>query len=247
MSPRLYLTADLTPNAVLPCDAPQAHYLRHVLRLEAGAGLVVFNGRHGTWQARFEPLGKREGQLVLQAAPSAAQRTVPDIWLVASPLRQNRFDLMVEKATELGVARILPILAERSAVRATKTERLRQIAIEAAEQCERDGIPAIAELTSLPNLLGAWNPTRSLFLADETGGGQPPAQALAGKAPPLAVLIGPEGGWSPQEIALLRDLPFVHGLSLGPRILRAETAAIAALSCAFALCGDWAEAPRFGA
>ncbi len=244
---RLYIAAEFGAQATLACTSEQTHYLRHVLRLETGAELELFNGRDGTWRARYEPLGKRDAQLVLDAAPRVAQRRVPDIWLLAAPLRQNRFDMLVEKATELGVARIQPVLTERTSVRATKTERLRSIAIEAAEQCERDAIPEVMEITPLTQILGAWDATRPLIVADETGGGQPPARLLPGLAPPLALLIGPEGGWSPAELALLQRCDFVRGLSLGPRILRAETAGIAALSCLLTFCGDWNDAPRFGA
>lgn len=244
---RLYIPADLGAHATLACTPDQAHYLRHVLRLEAGADIELFNGRDGTWRARYEPLGKRDAQLRLGEAARTAQRPVPDLWLLAAPLRQNRFDMLVEKATELGVARIQPVLTERTSVRATKPERLRSIAIEAAEQCERDAIPEIGELTPLAQILGAWDAARPLLVADETGGGQPAAKLLSGLALPLALLVGPEGGWSPAELALLRRCDFVRAFGLGPRILRAETAGIAALSCILALCGDWDEPPRFGA
>jgi 16S rRNA (uracil1498-N3)-methyltransferase len=153
--------------------------------------------------------------------------------------------VLVEKATELGVARIVPVRMQHSSVRQANEERLRQIAIEAAEQCGRDTVPEIAPLQDFTSLLGQWPAARPLLMADEAGIGSPPAALLPNLRPPLAVLIGPEGGFSLGEQALLRGQPSVQGMTLGPRILRAETAGIAALSVVLAWCGDWHEKPRF--
>jgi 16S rRNA (uracil1498-N3)-methyltransferase len=243
---RLYLPVAFSPAAILPCSQPQAHYLRSVLRLSDGAELEVFNGVDGAWRASLQAVGKKDAQLQLATAARAPLQPVPDVWLICAPLRQNRLDMLVEKATELGVAKILPVLTQRCSVRQVNVERLRQISIEAAEQCGRDAIAEIAPLTSWADLLGNWDTARPLLMADETGHGKPATEVLKETPLPLAVAIGPEGGWTPEELALANQFASVRKISLGPRILRAETAGIAALSVVLASVGDWAQAPRFG-
>ena len=243
--PRLFLDADYMPGMLLPCTHLQAHYLRQVLRLNENAEVEIFNGRDGSWRAHLRAMGKKDAQLELAATPRRSQQPVPDVWLVCSPLRQNRLDWLVEKATELGVARICPIVTQRSAVRQINGDRLRQITIEAAEQCDWDAIPVLAELQTLPQCLGAWPKDRPLLLADETGQGKPAKEILSAIRTPLAIAIGPEGGWTEEELAMLSSQSMVQRIGLGPRILRAETAAIALLSALLASTGAWDAAPRF--
>lgn len=235
--PRVFVDVVLSPGASAPLDGGQANYLRNVLRLEAGAPVHVFDDRTGEWLARVASLGKRGGTLEV-VAPTRPREAVPDLWLAFSPLKAGRTELIVEKATELGAARIVPIVTERSVVRQVKPERLRAHAIEAAEQCERTALPAIDPLLSLPDLLAAWPATRPLLFADERGDG-----GGLGTPAPAGILVGPEGGWSDGERAAILAHPAARLISLGPRILRAETAAIAALAAWMALSGDW---PRAG-
>lgn len=239
---RLYVEAGLAPGAVLPLDAAQAHFLRNVLRLESGAVLALFNGREGEWLGRILELGRNGGAIRAESA-SREQVFEPDLWLVFAPIKRARLDFMVEKATELGVSAFRPVLTRRSIVDKVNPERLAAIAREAAEQCERLTVPPIAEPEKLDRLLAAWDSGRRLILCEETGLAPPIAEALSGlpKGMPAALLIGPEGGFAETELDAVRELPFVTRASLGARVLRADTAALAALAVFQALVGDWGE------
>lgn len=234
---RLFIDHPLRAGQAVPLSSDQAHYLGNVMRLAPGALVTVFNGRDGAWQARIASLGKRAGVLeaVVQTAP---QRMPPDLWLLFAPLKKTRTDFIVEKAAELGAARILPVqTAHTNADRIAQT-RLQAHAVEAAEQCGGTYVPEVAALQPLAAVLDRWPEGRRLIWADEAAAG--PATSLAGLQPgPLAVLIGPEGGFSAAERARLGDSDQTLRVSLGPRILRADTAAVAALTLVQAAAGDW--------
>lgn len=234
-TPRLHVDADLATSADIRLSGPQAHYLLNVMRLKAGAPVRLFDDRSGEWLATIAEATKRD--LVLALDKRLAEReTVPDLWLLAAPLKRGPFEWLIEKATELGVARILPVVTQRAVVDRINPDRLRATAIEAAEQCGRTALPSIASPVPLGRMLADWPPDRPLLFADETGG-----EPIAGvvRPGPAAILIGPEGGFTHQERDAIRGLPGALGVSLGPRILRAETAAAAAISVWMANAGDW--------
>jgi len=239
----------LSTGTSIDVDADRAHYLRDVMRLQAGAAVMLFNGRDGEWHSIIQAVRKRG--MTLQVEAQARQPVVePDLWLCFAPIRRARLDFIAEKATELGVGRLQPVITQRTIVERVNTDRLRANAIEAAEQTERLTVPEIAEPTTLAQLVAGWPSGRHLLLADETGGGHPVADVLAdlddaARAAPWAVLTGPEGGFARTELDLVGRLPHVHAVGLGPRILRADTAALAALAVWQAIIGDWRRAtPR---
>jgi len=243
-SPRLYVDHPLGPGVRVTLDAAQAHYLADVLRRKPGDQLMVFNGRDGEWRAAFEPAGKRGAVLAL-AEQTRVQDRAPDLQYLFAPLKRARLDYTVQKAVEMGAARLTPVITRYTQVDRVNSDRMRANAIEAAEQCSILTLPVIDELVALDRALAALEPERTLVFCDEDA---PIADPLAALAPlrgresiPLAVLIGPEGGFAPEERALLLDRPKTVRLALGPRILRADTAAVAALALVQAALGDWAE------
>jgi 16S rRNA (uracil1498-N3)-methyltransferase len=241
MTPRLFIDDDLASGASLALDGPRAHYLRDVLRLGVGAEVLLFNGRDGEWQARVAATAKRSLDLAIESQ-TRPQQPEPDLWLCFAPVKKARIDFIAEKATELGVSALVPVITRRTNVERVNVERLRANAVEAAEQTERLTIPDVREPVSLEQALRAWPAGRRLLIADETGGGRPILEALGDAAPgPWAVLIGPEGGFAREELDRIAALPGVLPVGLGPRILRADTAAIAALACLQAALGDWRE------
>lgn len=221
----------------MPVDGNAAHYLLSVMRLKDGDPVLLFDGASGEWLASASAVRKRDLVLTCERQTRPPE-PVPDFWLCAAPIKKGRIDLVAEKACELGVARLVPVLTRRSVVDKLNADRLRAHMIEAAEQCGRTAVPDIDALTDLPALLRGWPPERALFFADELGG-QPMAQAFAANPGPAALLIGPEGGFTDEERALIRACPATVAIALGPRILRAETAAIAATACWMASNGDW--------
>lgn len=228
-TPRLFVTAPLGPGLEVRLEGPQAHYLGHVMRRQPGDLVRLFDGVHGEWAARVMQVQKK-AVVLLAEMQSAPQEEVPDLWLCFAPLKRGRIDWLVEKACELGVRRLVPVLTRRTIVDRLNPERLQAHMVEAAEQCGRTALPELAELVDLPALLAAWPAGRSLFFADETLAGSAPAFAgLAGVAP-AAILVGPEGGFLPEEAEAIRALPDSRSVSLGPRILRADTATIAAIA-----------------
>lgn len=234
---RLYIDHGFAPGQPVPLDAAQAHYLGGVMRQPVGAEIAVFNGRDGEWAARATAIRKRD--LVLECAEQTRPlETAPDFWLCAAPIKKGRIDLVAEKACELGVARFRPVLTTRAVVDKLNLDRLRAHMVEAAEQCGRTALPALDGMEKLPALLAHWPEGRHLFFADETGGA-PIREAFAAHPGPAALLIGPEGGFTVQEREAIRAHRAAVAISLGPRILRAETAAIAATACWMALNGDW--------
>lgn len=234
---RLFVEHPLGAGQTLTLTPEQAHYLFGVMRQSDGAEIAVFNGRDGEWLARIEMQGKRKGVLhcVTQSGP---QVMPPDIWLLFAPLKKARTDFVVEKATELGVARIQSVLTEYTNSERVRPDRLRAHAIEAAEQCGGTYVPEIEVPLRLGALLENWPQERQLIFCDEASAGQNPAH-FPDHAGPTAILIGPEGGFSPAERARLLNMPLTHRMTLGPRILRAETAAVAALTLWQAARGDW--------
>ena len=234
---RLFIDHPLGSGQAVPLNADQAHYLSGVMRLQAGTMIEVFNGRDGAWDAEIVTASKRGGTLALHAQV-APQRDPPDLWLIFAPIKKARTDFIVEKAAELGAARILPVQTDFTNSERIRQDRLQAHAVEAAEQCGGTFVPEVADLTSLSKLLDGWDPARRILWADESRVG--PADALSGlPRGPWAVLIGPEGGFSPPERKRLRDATFVTPISLGPRILRADTAAVALLTLFQAHLGDW--------
>lgn len=215
--------------------AEQTHYLVSVMRQGVGAQIRLFNGRDGEWLATLAEAGKR-GALALCEAQSAPQRMPPDLWLLFTPVKRDRTSFVVEKAVELGVARIIPVATRHMNAERLRVDRQQAHAVEAAEQCGATFVPEVAEMQLLDRLLAGWDAARTLYWCDEARAGQGPRFARPG---PAAILIGPEGGFSAEESRRLEGLPFVEPLALGPRILRAETAALAAITLWQAAEGDW--------
>lgn len=232
---RLYLEQPLGDGQQVTLPAPAAHYLFNVMRMGAGDRVALFNGTSGEWAAELHPEGKRGGraQCLRQTAP---QRAPADLWLLFAPLKKARTDFLVEKATELGAARLVPVQTAFTNAERLRRDRLTAQVIEAAEQCGATHVPQVEDLRPLGAVLDGWPEGRTLFWADESRPGAGPP-ATPG---PAAILIGPEGGFSPAERERLRALPFVRPMGLGPRILRAETAAVAALTLWQSRLGDWA-------
>jgi 16S rRNA (uracil1498-N3)-methyltransferase len=238
-SQRIYLNGPLTVGGSVSCTPEQANYLRSVLRLPSAAELLVFNGRDGEWRASLGHDGKRGATLTL-IAQTRAQETGPDLWYVFAPLKRSRLDYMVQKAVEMGASRLVPVLTQHTQAERVNLDRMHANAIEAAEQCGILRIPEVAEPAKLANVLASWPVKRHLIFCDEGAALANPIEALRQLPPgPLAVLIGPEGGFSEPERAQISTKPFAVRLSLGPRIMRADTAAVAALAVVQAVLGDW--------
>lgn len=236
---RLFVEADLGAGARVALAPEQAHYLLTVMRLGPGDRVAAFNGRDGEWICAVEPAGKRAGALVAEA-PGQPQRRPPDLTLLFAPIKKARTDFIVEKAAELGVARIQPVFTRLTNAERLNPGRLRAHAVEAAEQCGETYVPEVAEPVRLEAALDAWDPARRLMFCDETRDAAPAAEALAGAEPgPWAILIGPEGGFAAEEAARLRAMAGVLRVTLGPRVLRADTAAVAAIALWQAALGDW--------
>ena len=242
---RLYVEADLGAGHDVALDRDQAHYLTGVMRQGAGDRVLLFNGRDGEWLAEIAAVGKRSVSLTCLERVRE-QTGVPDLWLCFAPVKKARTDFIAEKACEMGSARLVPVFTRHTNSERVRTDRLRAHAIEAAEQCGMLSVPEIAEPVALERLLADWPEGRRLMFCDESGSGEPASEVLrrVGLNPtlpagPWAVLIGPEGGFSPEEASRLRALPYAHAVSLGPRILRADTAAVVALTVWQSVLGDW--------
>ena len=239
---RLYVDHPLGPGQTVPLTRDQAHYLFGVMRLGQGGAVLLFNGRDGEWRADIAEAGKKGGTLIC-AEQTAPLRLPPDLWLVFAPIKKARTDFIVEKAAELGAARILPVQTEFTNSERIRRDRLQAHAVEAAEQCGGTFVPEVAEIQRLDKLLDTWPDTRTLWFCDEAlAGSSSSLPALLGddvsrNENASAILIGPEGGFSDTERTRLRDM--AQPVSLGPRILRADTAAVAALTLWQAGRGDW--------
>ena len=231
---RLYVDAALSEGQPVPLTRDQAHYLFAVMRLSAGDRLHVFDGRTGEWRAEVAAADRKGGALICREQTQPL-RPPPDLWLLFAPVKKARTDFIVEKAVEMGAARLLPVVTEFTNAERVRRDRLQAHAVEAAEQCGATVVPEVAEAARLDRVLADWPAERRLYWADETASG---AAAFA-EPGPAAILTGPEGGFSAAERDRLRALPFVSPVALGPRILRADTAAVAALALWQAAQGDW--------
>ena len=232
--PRLFVRQPLSDGATIALDPNQANYLGNVLRLGLGAELLVFDGLSGEWLARVADAGKKRMTLSVDRQTRESE-SIPDVWLAFAPVKRAQTDWLVEKATELGVARLIPVMTQRTVAERVRLDRLESIAIEAAEQCGRTRVPQIVEPLPLRRLIEELDPARHLYFADE-GGGEPVASTFA--EGPALILVGPEGGFTEEERQFVRGSG-ASAMSLGPRILRAETAALASLSAYMAIAGDW--------
>ncbi len=236
---RLYVEGALAEGGAIEPDRSQANYLLNVLRMKAGEAVLLFNGRDGEWLARIEPQGRKACVLRIEKA-TRPQPQPADLVYCFAPLKQARLDYMVQKAVEMGAGVLQPVLTRHTQVTRLNLDRMRANAAEAAEQCGILAIPKIGEPQALEQMLAQWDPARTLIFCDESAGDDDPVRLLHPlRGKPLAVLIGPEGGFSADERATLRALPFVTAIPLGPRILRADTAAVAALAVVQAVAGDW--------
>ena len=236
---RLYIDAPLKGSGTVALDRGQAHYLKRVLRLKDGQDILVFNGRDGEWQARLED-GAREARLRI-TAQTRPQNSARDLHYLFAPLKSARLDYMVQKAVEMGASHLQPVLTQHGQIARVNLQRMRANAVEAAEQCGILCLPEIAEPAPLSRVLAAWQPERYLVFCDEAADVADPLAALRAvpARAPLALLIGPEGGFADEERAALLKIPKMVRLALGPRILRADTAAVAALAIVQAAIGDW--------
>lgn len=233
----MFVAEPLAAGAMVRIEGNPAHYLARVMRAAPGDVVILCDDVTGEWAARVADVGKRD--VVLEVAERLRPReAVPDLWLIPALLKKDRFDLILEKATELGVSRIAPVITRRCVADKLNLDRARAITTEAAEQCARTALPQLAEPMKLDALLTDWPEGRALFFADENGG-EPAAAAFAQHAGPAAILTGPEGGFDDAERAAIRAHPAARAITLGPRILRGETAAMAALAVWMATAGDW--------
>ena len=237
---RLFVEARLAAGAKLSPSEAQAHYLLHVMRSRAGDHVLLFNGADGEWRARIADVTRRSCTLLCETQ-SEAQAEVPDVWLAFAPIKKIPADYLAQKATELGTKLLQPVITNRTVARRVNLERMRANAIEAAEQSGRLSVPEIREPVALDALLRSWPTQRRLLFCDEGGDAVPIAKALedAGQQAQWGMLIGPEGGFDREERAAIRQCVFVLPVTLGPRIMRADTAGLAALAVWQAICGDW--------
>ncbi|MDV4144996.1 16S rRNA (uracil(1498)-N(3))-methyltransferase [Shimia sp. FJ5] len=234
---RLYVEHPLGEGQTVPLDRDQAHYLFGVMRMAVGDPVLLFNGRDGEWRAEVAEAGKRGGVLTCAAQTKPLQMP-PDLWLLFAPIKKARTDFIVEKAAEMGAAKIMPVQTAFTNSERIRQDRLQAHAVEAAEQCGGTFVPEVCDLQKLDRLLADWPEGRQLMFCDEAEVGAAKTLGAAG-AGPWAILIGPEGGFSEEERARLQALPFAHVVSLGPRILRADTAAVAAMTVWQQALGDW--------
>ncbi|MBL8629188.1 MAG: 16S rRNA (uracil(1498)-N(3))-methyltransferase [Rhodospirillaceae bacterium] len=236
---RLFVDLPLEPGSAVVLHDDQAHYVVHVMRQAVGNEVLLFNGRDGEWLAGIAAVSKKACRLEVKAqfkpqAPDA------DVWLAFAPIKKARIDMVIEKATELGASVLWPVFTQHTNAERINLDRLRATAVEAAEQCERLTVPEVREAITFEKFVTAWPTDRCLFVLDETGKGRPLSTVVVETASrPCGFLVGPEGGFAQSELDALAQLPFVTRVGLGPRILRAETAALAALVCWQSLAGDW--------
>lgn len=241
---RIYVDQALVQGQSIDLEDQQAHYVNNVMRLKVGDEIALFNGQDGEWRSAIVE-GRKKRCVLGVLEKTREQIGCPDLWLVFAPIKKQRLDFIMEKATELGVSAFQPVITRRTIVSKIRPDRLQAQTIEAAEQCERLHIPEVFDALSLAQVLKDWPPARTLFVLDERGGALPIDQSLLNHAAsekkdaPCAFLVGPEGGFDPSELDLLDKLPNVARISVGPRILRADTAALAAISCWQSVLGDW--------
>src|SRR6516225_2231421 len=238
-APRLYIEDRLASGVAIELETAQAHYLFAVLRLGHGAAVAGVNSADGEWRGRITGGGKSRVRLTVEGQLRLSEPE-PDLWLLFAPIKRARLDWLVEKATELGVSMLLPVWTVRTQSARINLERLRAHAVGAAEQSERLSVPELRSPEALDRVLTAWPTGRPLIVCDETGAGEPIGERALRLAPgPAAFLVGPEGGFDQTELDALDKLSFVTRIGLGPRVLRAETAALAVLAVFQAIAGDW--------
>jgi len=235
---RLYVSQPLQVNQSVSLDEAQSHYLSNVMKIKLGEEVFCFDGQSGEYKAQISQISKKQCLLNIKEQTKPYQ-VVPDIWLLFAPVKKDNTDFIIQKATELGVRKIIPLITRYTISERIKKERFVAQAIEAAEQCRRVDVPEISDVAKFADLWQTWDKTRQLYYMDETLKGKTVAKAFANAHTPCAILVGPEGGFSSDELEMLRKMPFTQGVKLGNRILRAETAVAAALSCWQALSGDW--------
>ncbi len=236
---RLYVPHRLTQGEPVEADPQQAHYLLNVMRMTSGSEVLVFNGQHGEWLARLVEAGKKKAQLV-PVAQTRAQPAPSDLLYCFAPLKQGRLDYMVQKAVEMGAGQLQPVITQHTQLSTVGLDRLQANAIEAAEQCGILAIPQVMQVVKLDRLLWEWEPGRRLIFCDESAETNNPTEALKSiSESKIGLLVGPEGGFSEDERRQLKSLPYVTPVPLGPRILRADTAAVAALAVIQSTIGDW--------
>ena len=237
-TPRLFVDQSLIVDAEITLAAEQAHYLGAVLRLQTGATVSIFNGRDGEFLSQISEVAKKKMLLRIETQTSAP-KLPPDIDYLFAPLKHQRLDYLVQKATELGARRLRPIITARTIAERVNLDRMRANVIEAAEQCELVFVPEVLEPMTLNATMREWDSNRALIYCDEEAVQSDPMLALAKLKPPAAILVGPEGGFTTEERAMLKALPYVTAVSVGPRIMRADTAAVAILALVQAVLGDW--------
>jgi 16S rRNA (uracil1498-N3)-methyltransferase len=237
-TPRLHVETPLSEGAEFALLQEQGHYLVHVLRQVSGDAVALFNGRDGEWLGYLTTITKKSVHVRLERLTADVQAP-PDIDYLFAPLKHARLDYMVQKATELGARRLRPVITQRTIAERVNLDRMKANAVEAAEQCNLVFVPQVLEPLPLAKVLASWDASRRLIYCDETASVANPVEALKHISPPAAVLVGPEGGFTPEERAHLKSLTFVTAISLGPRIMRADTVAIAALAVVQATIGDW--------
>jgi 16S rRNA (uracil1498-N3)-methyltransferase len=239
---RLYVKDNIAKSELIDIDFQQVHYLRNVMRQTAGQQVSIFNGRDGMWRAEIVEISRNSGVLT-PVEKLIEQESVQDIWLLFSPVKRTRTDMIIEKATELGVKEIHPILTKYTILKRVSVDKFESTAIEAAEQSRRLSIPKIYDIKSLKDTLSVWDTNRNLYYLDFSDKSVPIAKSLLNeeKGKPCAFIIGPEGGFAPEDRELFESYDFCKPISVGPRILRAETAVISAIACWQSICGDWQE------
>ena len=235
---RLYIPSPLTLGTEVTLEESQSHYLQHVMKLKVDDVINCFDNQSGKYKCEIIAIGKKQVSIKVLNQENTYKK-VPDIWLLFAPVKKDNTDFIIQKATELGVRKIIPVITRYTISERVKKERFEMQAIEASEQCRRTDIPEIGSVAKLDEVLKNWDSKRTLYYMDETLHGEAVGKVFASAQAPCAVLVGPEGGFSDGELQTLRKTPFAKGVCLGPRILRAETAVVAALSCWQALSGDW--------
>ena len=235
---RLFAETPLKIGEIYVTNEDQTHYLKNVMRLSLGDEVFLFDGVNGEFETQITEMSKKTLSLKINKKVFNFEKS-PDVWLLFANLKKENTDIVVQKAVELGVSKILPVQTEYTFNAKLKPERVKAQVIEAAEQCRRQDIPNVESLQNLQQILSNWDKNRTLVYLDETGSGESFSKTFSKMKPPVAFLIGPEGGFSSKELEILKSLPYTLSVSLGKRILRAETACISALSCWQAMVGDW--------
>ncbi len=243
---RLFTTSPLESGSIIELTKEQSHYLANVMRAKIGDNMLLFNDKDGEHLAEITSVAKKSCSVRVKDL-TKAYKTEPDIWLCFAPVKNTPINNIIQKATELGINTLQPVITKHTIVTRVNTERLYANAIEASEQCGRISVPKVKEPINLDKLLSNWDQNRKIFLCDESGHGKPMPEAILelNKKQKYAVLIGPEGGFAQSEFAILAKQPYIIPVTMGPRILRADTACIVALSLAFSILGDWDEKPNF--